>query len=399
MDKHYIVDTNVLLDDLTFLEGKKIVILSHVLRELDKHKSNKEKKDLALGARRAVRWIKANKMNDNVIFDLSDYLWEGEDPYENLYVDNLIIKACLVKGYGLITKDSLLSFKAEGFGIELVDLDNGISHGTGNYTGFLEISVSNDDELADIYEDKSNPLGLLINQYLIINYNGEQLCHRWDGKELIDIDLPPKRLVEPQNAHQACALDLLWNSKIPIKIITGTYGSGKTYLSTVVGIELVNGNGRKGGSFDKLLMVRNPIGSGEQIGFMPGNKEEKIGDFYKPILQHFKDGEQGIIRMEHEGKLEKEIPFYMKGLSIDNTVILVDEAEDLNEKLIKLIGTRLGKKSVVVFSGDFNQAEDKYVYNNGLYIAIDKLKGNPLVGIVSLQEDIRSDASKVFADM
>jgi predicted ribonuclease YlaK len=89
----------------------------------------------------------------------------------------------------------------------------------------------------------------------------------------------------------------------------------------------------------------------------------------------------------------------MKGLSIDETFILVDEAEDLNKKLIKLLGTRIGTNSSIVFSGDIEQAEDKYVGNNGLTIAIEKLKGHPLVGIVVLKDDVRSEASKVFADL
>jgi PhoH-like ATPase len=103
--------------------------------------------------------------------------------------------------------------------------------------------------------------------------------------------------------------------------------------------------------------------------------------------------------MEQEGVLTKEIPFYMKGLSIEDTFIIADEAEDLTLKLVKLIGTRLGKGSNVVFSGDFKQAEDKYIYNNGLYLAVEKLKGHPLVGVVYLDEDVRSDASKVFAEL
>jgi PhoH-like ATPase len=89
----------------------------------------------------------------------------------------------------------------------------------------------------------------------------------------------------------------------------------------------------------------------------------------------------------------------MKGLSIQDTYILVDEAEDLSKRLIKLLGTRVAEGSVIVFSGDFEQAEEKYVHNNGLYQAIEKLKGHPLVGIVVLDEDIRSSASKAFAGL
>lgn len=391
----YVADTNVLLDKLEALEGYDVVILSHVLRELDKHKSNRDKPDLAFRARKAVRHIEANQ--DKFKFDLNDYVWDVDDKHEAAYVDNMIIQACRENGYGLITEDVLLKFKAKGYDISLINLDYE-KNSESMYTGVKEIEVFSDDELADMYEDRTNKFGLLVNQYVIIKYGENLICNRFDGEQLFELDLPPKRVVTAQNAYQACALDLLWDTNIPIKFIIGTYGSGKTYLSAKVGLEFVKGsNSRK--HYRQLMMVRNPIGSGEQIGFLKGTKEDKTADFFKPIIQHLDGGEQEMEMMEKYGQLKKEIPYYMKGLSISDTFILVDEAEDLSLKLVKLIGTRLAERACVVFSGDFNQAEEKYIYNNGLYQAVDKLKGNPLVGIVSLQEDIRSDASKVFADL
>lgn len=394
----FVVDTNTLLDDLAYLEDKEIVILSHVLRELEKHKSNRDKRDLAFKSRRATRWIKERKDEDFIYFDLNDYTWNSDDPYENGYVDNMIIKACIEKGYGLITNDILLQFKAEGFGIEFISMEDGQSKET-SYQGFKEVKVSNDQELAEIYEDTSNMFDLLLNEYLIVDFEGEFHCARWNGEFLVDIDLPPGRVVTAQNAHQACALDLLWDKDIPIKIITGTYGSGKTYLAVKTALEYVNGSNSKK-RYGSLMMVRNPSGAGgEEIGFLPGSKDEKTSDFFRPIIQHLNGGEFELAQMQQTNKIKKEIPWFMKGLSISDTFILVDEAEDLDKKTIKLIGTRLGKNSCVVFSGDINQAEEKYAHNNGLVAAIESLKGNPLVGIVCLQEDIRSEASKVFADL
>ena len=104
--------------------------------------------------------------------------------------------------------------------------------------------------------------------------------------------------------------------------------------------------------------------------------------------------------MESNGQLIKEIPFYMKGLDIHDTFIVVEEAEDLTHKEIKLIGTRLGQNSCLVLSGDYHQAEKKYMNgNNGLFKVINNFKGNPLVGVVVLEEDVRSDASKVFVGL
>jgi PhoH-like ATPase len=394
----YLCDTNVFLENLDVLNDKNIVVVSHIYRELDNHKSPRNSnQDLRYQARRAVRWIRANK--DRIKRDLKDYKWNLNTEFDGNYVDNLLIQACVESGYGIITGDQLLAEKAEGYRIPCIFVDENASTGMTSYSGIKEIHVSSDEELAEMYESVEK-LGLLTNQYLIVHSDHIQKvdCLRWTGKALVELDLPPKRVVEAQNYHQECALDLLYNTKIPIKIIAGTYGAGKTFLTVKVGLEFVNGkNSRK--HYGKMMMVRNPIGSGEMIGFLKGTKEDKTEDFFKPIVQHLNGGEFELAQMEHQGKLIKEIPFYMKGLSIDDTFIIVDEAEDLNKKLIKLIGTRLGKNACVVFSGDFNQAEDKYAYNNGLYIAIEKLKGNPLVGIVVLPEDVRSEASKVFAEL
>lgn len=392
----YVADTNVLLDNLESLQGHEIVILSHVLRELEKHKSNRINGDLSFKARKATRFITDHK--DEFTFDLRDYVWATDDDHEASYVDNMIIQACIENNYGLITNDVLLTFKADGYGIPVLSISDSITSDSSQYTGVKEVEVFSEQELADIYEATTNKFDLLINQYLIIKYNEEYHCSRWNGEYLVDVQLPPNRVVTAQNAYQVCALDLLWDTDVPIKFIIGTYGSGKTYLSVKVALEYVNGtNSQK--HYHNLMMVRMPYGAGESIGFLPGDKEEKIGDFFKPLIQHLNGGEFELSDMERRGVLKKEIPYYMKGLSINDTIMVVDEAEDLTVKVIKLIGTRLGERSAVIFSGDFNQAEDKFIHDNGLYVAIEKLKGHPLVGVVCLQEDIRSDASRVFAEL
>jgi predicted ribonuclease YlaK len=89
----------------------------------------------------------------------------------------------------------------------------------------------------------------------------------------------------------------------------------------------------------------------------------------------------------------------MKGLTIPESYILIDEAEDLDLKTLKLIGSRIGKDSNIVFCGDYKQAEGKFIQDNGLLQLIEGTKGNPLVGIVVLDDDVRSSASKVFANL
>jgi PhoH-like ATPase len=90
---------------------------------------------------------------------------------------------------------------------------------------------------------------------------------------------------------------------------------------------------------------------------------------------------------------------FLKGISIDDSFVIMDEAEDLNTKLIKLVGSRIGENSCIVFTGDWKQSENRYKQDNGLLRLIESSKGNPLVGIVVLEEDVRSSTSKLFAEL
>lgn len=395
MDKLYVVDTNVLLESPEITEKYNVVILSHVIRELEKHKLSFNK-ELAYKARRATRYLEENK--DRITFDFKDYTVTFDGELDKDYTDNKMLQACLDNDYGIITNDLLLKLKAEGLDLDVIDLAN--VQREPDYTGYKQVKLS-DEELANLYENSNiNTYNLLINQYLIIkNYANETVDKlRWDGQKHIKLKSPKtskKKSLKPKNDEQACAIDLLYNKDIPIKIISGTYGSGKTYLTVKTALHHV----QEEGTHSKIMVVRNPIGSGEAIGWLKGTKEDKTQDFFKPFIQHLEGGEQEAEILEANGKLIKEIPYYIKGLSIEDTFVVVDEAEDLDLKLLKLIGTRLGENSAIVFCGDFKQAENKFLGDNGLKQAIEKLKGNPLVGIVVMEEDVRSEASKVFAEL
>lgn len=388
--KRILVDTNLLLDGFTINDEHKYILLSHVNRELDKHKVHGDS-ELKFKSRRAVRFIEENE--DNFEYDVKDYSVSFDESFDNNYTDNKIIQACIDNGYSLTTNDLLLKQKAKMYKIDLVESKGDFSNKS--YVGYKEISP-NDEELASLYENlRKNTYDLLVNEFLIIKdkYGFVADKFRWNGSEHVKLKHSPTKKIRSMNVLQDCAIDILLNKDIPIKIIAGNYGSGKTILSVKTALYNVLDKG----VYSKIMMVRNPIGSGKEIGFLSGGKAEKTEGFFKPFIQHLEGGDQEAFFLEQRGVLSKEIPFYMKGLSIEDTIIICDEAEDLDVKLIRLIGTRLSKDSAVIFAGDYNQTENEYKNNNGLMRAIDKLKGNPLVGIVVLEEDVRSDASKVFA--
>jgi PhoH-like ATPase len=198
----------------------------------------------------------------------------------------------------------------------------------------------------------------------------------------------------------------MYNKNIPIKIICGGYGAGKTMIAVKCAENMVNKC-----FYNKLMLVRNPIPADDiDIGALPGDKHSKVGSYFKSMTQYLTDYSNGLEidsfdpNNEYAAKqrgyeLIMEIPSFMKGMSVLDTIMIVDECEDLNVKLIKMLGTRVGKNSCVVFTGDYHQSEKKYKADSGMNKMIECLKGDPLVGIIVLEEDVRSSVSKLFANI
>lgn len=180
-------------------------------------------------------------------------------------------------------------------------------------------------------------------------------------------------------------------SDTPIKILLGYAGSGKTLINLKFAIQAV-----QKGKVSRILYLREPVGKGSAIGFLKGTKDEKLAPFLCGVVDNLDRGEFELQEMISRGQMIVDCPYFMKGASKENTWFLVDEAEDLDVEMIKLIGTRLSQGSCICFSGDLYQTEQRYKNKNGLQAVIDKLKGNPLVGIVKLKNDVRSDVSALF---
>lgn len=391
-------DTNVLLGDINAIEGK-IYLSSVTLRELEEIKTSGRKDEgVKFTARMVTRW-----------------LGENEDKYECVVVedrhykvlrkfklpetpDNLII-ACaylLDKNCTFVTNDMCCYNVAKNVFKLNVETSQGNKF---EYKGYIEKHMTSQEftTMYEMYNRGHNVLDLKENQYLIAIISDDEnktIEYRYRQGILCDLELPNK--IKGLSSKQRCAIDLLYDTSVPIKVVAGVYGSGKTYLAVRVGINGIN----KTGDYSKLMIVRQPTGAGESIGFLPGTQEEKTADFYAPITDNLNGGEQELATLKMQGKIETQIPFYIKGRSIPNTYIIVDEAEDLNVKDFKLIGSRIARNSSIVFTGDWKQAENKYTYNNGLKKFIEYIGDNPneMVGVVVLDDDVRSEASKYFID-
>lgn len=263
------------------------------------------------------------------------------------------------------------------------------------YKGFVHFT-GDDIEITD-FMSNLDLARLYTNQYLILENkeSGKFSEMRFDGVSLVNLKLPPSTVIKGKNSLQRCALDLLLNKDIPIVAILGTYGSGKTFLATRMALYHVDGKGNQA----KVLGVREAKGEGASVGYLKGTFEDKTNMFFKPIEQQLDGGEFDIARLQAQGRLDVNIPYYLKGTTYNETIIVVDEAEDLTEAQLRLVGTRLGQNSRIFFSGDYKQSLNNKTTSNPLVKMCNTFKGNPLFGCIYLDEDVRSEASKLFANL
>ena len=305
-----------------------------------------------------------------------------------------------------VTNDNGLVVKANMINIPVIRVAKAIDDEL--YKGYIELygtEEENDNSLLELMESGR----LHANQYVILHDSdtGSDSAVRWDAKEqdFVDIRYSSKK-IKPLNIYQACAMDLMYNDHIPIKIIMGLPGSGKSMIGVTMSEERIYT-----GLYDRLLLVRNPIAvDGFTAGYLPGGWFEKLGKFYNCMTQYltndsmydsteFFDPKNEEAQKRRGYLLEMEAVQDLKGISVDRTIIIADEAEDLSIKLIKCLGTRVGKGSELVLLGDLKQAENQYKVNNGIATFIEHSLESPLVGVVWLPEDVRSEMSKLFAEL
>jgi PhoH-like ATPase len=265
------------------------------------------------------------------------------------------------------------------------------------YNGYIEIQPS-DEELASLYEGNNN-YNLITNQYVIIkNANGEVIDKgRWDGNAFVRLIYTKIKDFKPLSAKQECLFDLLSNNKIPIKIVAGCAGSGKTKITMAFGLHYLLKQ-----VYSKFFLVRHNVSVGEKNGYLPGDKFEKIRGWLGFFEDNLDDIQYTVEELFKRKILDVDSPEYMKGRDLKDCWILIDEAEDLTEEQFKMIGERVSAGSIVCFVGDFNQTtQEKYKKYNGLKRAIKNLAGNPLVGIIVFDDEkndnVRSESSKVFS--
>lgn len=390
----YFLDTNILLKHLGKVEKlNKFYISSITLQELEDIKtSGKKSEDVRYTARRAVRWLNENESKYECILYSEVISQPRDDSYSN---DCKIIQCCVEvirnenEPVTFLTDDLLCKLIAQReFG---VPVESWANSGEYIYKGYKEITGTFDE--INSYMINFNPDDWTLNEYLIINNedDGTTKEMRFDGSGFVALRLPPSRYIKGKNALQRCALDAMMNFNIVA--VLGFYGSGKSFLCTKMGLYFVT----EKGSCSKMVCIRETRGEGEQQGYLPGTLEEKISSFNFPIVQQLDGGEWEMEKLKSNGQLEFQVPYYMKGTTYNETCMVVDEAEDLKEAQIRLIGTRVGENSKIFLSGDVKQSVINKTQDNALIKMCNELKGDPDFACICLEEDVRSSISKKFA--
>lgn len=265
----------------------------------------------------------------------------------------------------------------------------------GTYTGYREILVE-DEFLNKFYSGQVTPetFELKNNEYLIlINDVGEAIdyyCN--DNGKLRRLQYPTvgndfTGIMKPRNPQQYCALDLLNNEKVPIKLLTGKWGSGKSMACITAALQAIQEN-----RFQKIIFIRNnvQVRDTDSLGALPGEADDKMLPFLMPFADHC-GGIDGVKRLVLEDKLEVIPLAFLRGRSIKNSILYSMESENLTKEHIQLIMGRIDEGSELWMDGDLKQ-RDKVIFDKsqGLERMIESLQDEPLFGYINMPKSERS---------
>jgi PhoH-like ATPase len=331
--------------------------------------------------------------------------------------DHRILSTCLNLIDGgreavLVTKDAALRIKGAQLGVEVEDYRADTVQVDEAYSGVVEIAAKN--EIIDLlYSDGKvvvESTDAMVNQFCILKAGPSHsaLGRVADvGEQTIVVRVPGTRQafgIESKNARQAFALDLLMDPDIPAVSLMGMAGTGKTFLALAAALEQTLEAQR----YRRISVYRPLVAVGRQeVGYLPGDLDEKLAPWMAAVHDNlyalFAGSDPHSARVAVEGLLERDVlemaaVTYLRGRSITGEIVIIDEAQNLELPTLKVILTRMGADSKVIFCGDLTQVDNPYVSPfGGLAALIEKFKGNPLFGHVTLDKSVRSPLAEAAA--
>ncbi|MBU9711262.1 PhoH family protein [Evansella tamaricis] len=435
------LDTNVLLQDplaIYAFEDHEVIIPAVVLEEVDSKKRNmdeigrnaryvarmiddlREKGKLHLGVPLSNGGSFRVELNHRSFGKMKNYFFESSN-------DNRILAVALNMSIEeeerdsgvkvtLVSKDALLRVKADALGIHVEDfLSDRVVQYDRMYAGYSEITLS-PKILDQLYEKRKLSLShfgfsnVYPNQFFIArdetNLSRSALAMVSTDSKYVQLLVYKEDTIwgiRPRNVQQKMAIELLNRDDIPLVTLAGKAGTGKTLLSLAAGLYQTEELQK----YKKLLVARPVVPVGKDIGFLPGEKDEKLRPWMQPIYDNLeflfnakKPGELEQI-LAGMGSIEVEALTYIRGRSIPDQFIIIDEAQNLTKHEVKTILTRVGEGSKIVLMGDPKQIDHPYLdeYTNGLTYVTERLKHLSETGHMKFEKGERSSLAQMAADL
>ncbi len=432
--KNYVLDTNVLLHDpnslLSFQENQ-ILIPIEVIEEIDRFK--REGSELGQNARSVSRQLddlrSSGRLSEGVSLTNGGRLrivflpktgnGNGNGHYLNGDVDSRIIDTALKirdeaadTSTVLVTKDINLRIRADALGLQAEDYETDRIQLKDLYSGMFFLTVDERTRLSFLEEGKitldrhRNP-----NEYCVLSL--------LDGKKPLSakVDVTGNKLVtvldcregvwgiKPRNREQHFAFDALLDDSVKLVTLMGKAGTGKTLLAMAAGLKRTVADR----AYRRVMVARPNISVGKEIGFLPGTLEEKLSPWMQPIhdalelLSDLNMGNEGRRAgdLMRSGAIVVEALSYIRGRSIANQFMIIDEAQNLTPLEVKTIVTRVGNGTKLVFTGDPYQIDNPYVdsSSNGFNYLVNRFREQSIAAHVELQKGERSELAELAANL
>lgn len=430
MRKIYIIDTSVLVYDpnsFKSFSGNDVIIPINVLDELDKLKNFPN--EAGKNARVAIRALDAICANGEIHKGIqieNDILLKIDTSYVNTdnigtptYVDNKILAcACALKNKNsptiLVSKDINLRIRARAFELRAEDYEKDKIPVLEMHQGFKEI-ISEElglllEEEGELDASLDELKDLLPNEcvhFVEKDGGGLSIGRRIGSKIKVIQDREPWGL-HLKNKEQAFAVDMLCDPRLPLVTLIGRAGTGKTLCAVAAGLEMVLNKK----VFDKLIVYRPIQPVGNDIGYLPGTMEEKLEPWMAPIKDSMEflftsKSKRGggnwkdKLSPQYADKIEMNALTYVRGRSIPNAFIIVDEAQNLSKEEVKTILTRASAGTKIVLTGDIEQIDNSYLdaTNNGLSYVVEKFKESELAGHITFIRGERSALASAASEI
>ena len=431
--KNYILDTNVLLHDpnsLVNFKENNVLVPIEVIEEIDRFK--RESTELGRNARTVSRMLDGFRGEGSLSAGVElpnggklkiafhkDGLVEG---FAKDSVDNRILalaahiqKTQPKNATILVSKDINLRIKADAIGVMAEDYETDRVFITDLYTGMVDLTVSAEKITAFRAKGEFALAGGK-------NYFPNEYCTLTDEANpkkaaLAKVDATGTKLVpildcregvwgiKPRNREQHFALDALLDDRIKLVTLMGKDGTGKTLIAMAAGLKRVV-NDRE---FRRLVVARPTISMGKELGFLPGSLEEKLAPWMQPIhdaLEMLSDLNMGhdhrrAADLMRSGSIVVEALSYIRGRSIANQFMIIDEAQNLTPLEAKTIITRVGSGTKIVFTGDPYQIDNPYVdsSSNGFNYIVSRFRDQAIAAHIELQKGERSELAELAANI